>query len=167
MTNDMTLNKSRLDNTASEKPFILSRDPNTAMQEMMHTIDALRSIYLEENEALEQSDTHRFISLQDRKLAAARNYQLGARQILERRAELKKIDPALKQNLAQMQEEFSEITAKNMTALGRISKAVERLNERIMQLARETVSKDGVNYSASGSLENGQRPLSIGLNESA
>ena len=156
-----------MNNPGRTRSFLLSGDPNKAMQQMMETIDRLRDVYVEENEALQGADTKRFLGLQDRKIAAARNYQSGAEQMLERKGDLQHIDNALKQQLAHKQEEFSGIIAENLRALDRIRKGVQRLNDRIMNSAREAAQTKNVNYSAKGKLNKNERPVSIGISESA
>ena len=54
--------------------FMLSKDPGRAMQEMMDTINDLKTVYLEENEALMESDLRTFLKLQERKVNAAEKY---------------------------------------------------------------------------------------------
>lgn len=149
------------------KSFVLSGDPNRAMQQMMDTIDRMRGIYLEENAALATADTQKFLGMQEDKIAAVRRYQEGAAQILERRDELKHIDSALRQQLADRQEEFAGIMAENLKSLDRMRRSVQRLNDRIMNSAREAAQTRHVNYSAKGRLNRNERPVSIGLNESA
>lgn len=156
-----------MSNQGRTRSFLLSGDPNKAMQQMMETIDRLRDVYVEENEALQSADTKKFLRLQDKKIAAARNYQSGAEQMLERKSDLQHIDNALKQQLVHKQEEFSGIIAENLKALDRIRKGVQRLNDRIMNSAREAAQTKNVNYSAKGKLNKNERPVSIGLSESA
>lgn len=164
MRQDSAINTSKLE---AAQPFILSRSPDKAMQEMMEAIDALKVIYVEENEALTSADTNRFLSLQDKKLSAARNYQIGTEQILARKEEFKNIDPVLRQKLVAKQEEFAALGAANLDAIARVRKSVQRLGERIMGAARDAAKKDAPNYSARGNLNNGDRRVSIGINESA
>ncbi|PJB73096.1 MAG: flagellar protein FlgN [Alphaproteobacteria bacterium CG_4_9_14_3_um_filter_47_13] len=149
------------------RKIILSGDPNKAMQQMMNTIDMLRGVYVEENEALYSADTKRFLGLQEKKLKAARHYQYGAEQLLERKDELQHIDIALKKQLAEKQEEFSGVMSENLKAIDRLRRGVYRLNDRIMTSARESARKNNVNYSAKGELNKNERPVSIGLSESA
>lgn len=149
-----------------DKAFVLSRDPNRAMQQMMESIDCLRKIYIEENTALAAADTKTFLGLQDKKIAAARHYQSGAAQLLERREDLKHIDIALKQQLQDKQEEFSGIMAENLKSLDRLRGGVQRLNDRVMRSARDAAQHKNVNYSAGGELNKNQRPYSLGLSES-
>lgn len=166
-TTNNALNKNKLNASEAAKQMVLSRNPNTAIQEMMETIDALRSVYLEENEALESADTKRFLSLQQRKLGIARTYQDGARQLVERKDEMKTADPDLKKKLEDMQADFSEITSKNLSALERVRGSVQRMNDRIMTSARDAAQKRNVQYRSNGSLEQNERSVSIGVTESA
>lgn len=162
MATDKTIHD---DQTA--KAFILSGDPNKAMQQMMDTIDSLREVYREENDALSHSDTKRFLSLQDRKIEIARNYQDGAQQLLERKSDLKKINLDLKDKLVDMQSEFSGLMSENLKQLDRMRRGVNRLNDKIMTSARESARTKNVNYSQGGNLNLNERSVSIGLNESA
>lgn len=148
------------------RKFVLSGDPNKAMQQMMDTIDSLRNLYVEENEALEAADTKRFLSLQNRKVSVARDYQAGAAQLIERKDELQHIDTVLKQQLMGKQEEFSGIVAENLKAMDRLRRGVQRLNDRIMTSAREAAQTKNVNYSEKGKLNKNERSVSIGLSES-
>lgn len=149
------------------RAIVLPADPNKAMQQMMDTIDSLREVYVEENAALESADTRKFMSLQDRKIAAARDYQSCTAQMMERRDELQHIDNALKQQLLNMQEEFAGIMAENLKAIDHMRRGVQRLNDRIMTSAREAARTKNVNYSAKGRLHTNERPVSIGLSEQA
>ena len=147
--------------------FTLSRNPNRAMQEMMDTINDLRSVYEAENEALMAADTKAFAALLPQKAEIAHRYQEGAKQMIERREEFKSVDPDLKKKLQAMQESFSAVTSTNLSALDRVKRGVERLNDRIMKAARDTAQKENVSYSAGGSLNRNDRAVSVGLNESA
>ena len=148
------------------KKLVLSGDPNKAMQQMMDTIDTLREIYVEENEALKSSDSKGFLVLQDKKIAAVKNYHDGAQQLLERKGDLQHIDTAVKQQLMEKQEEFSGIMSENLKSIDRLKRSVGRLNDRIMSSARDEAQKKNVNYSKQGQLNKNERAVSIGVNES-
>ncbi len=172
MSTQKTMNTGKLDNTASTSSgpgygFILSRNPTKAMQEMMETIDALRSLYTEENEALLASSSTRFMALQDRKIEVTSNYKSAATQMIERREEFKAIDPSLREKISKAHDDFSNLAATNLAALSRMRKNVQRLSHKIMTVAREAAQKDTVNYGASGHLNKNQRAVSIGISESA
>ncbi len=146
------------------KTLVLSSNPNKAMQQMMETIDSLRDVYTEENSALLGSDTKKFLSLQSKKIAAARDYQNCSQQLLERGSDLQHIDIALKEELANKQEEFSGIMTENLKALDTLHKGVKRLNDRVVRSAREAV-QNHVNYSATGNLQKNDRSVSMGISE--
>jgi hypothetical protein len=152
---------------ADIEKFALSTDPKKAMQEMMATIDALRGIYMEENAALEKSDTRTFMGLQERKIETARQYQSRIAQILERRDEIRAADPTLRQRLVAMQDEFSAIATENVRGLERVQRGVKRLGDRVMGAAREAAQKDVVNYGKKGVLNKYKGPVSIGVSEQA
>lgn len=146
----------------------LSGDPAKALQEMMDTIDSLRTVYEEETDALIKVDTMRFLQLQERKIETAATYQSRMEQTLKRREEMKKADPSLRERLLKKQEEFAAVADTNLKALDRMRNCVQRLSGRIMSAARRAaVSKNTINYSAGGSLNGVNRPVSIGINESA
>ena len=147
--------------------YALSADPHKAMQEMMATIDSLRTLYMEENAALDKCDTRTFLTLQERKIESARRYQSGIAQMLERRDEMRTADPAMRQRLVTMQEDFSTLTAANVKALDRVQRGVKRLGERIMNAARDAAQKEAVNYGKKGLLKKYKGPVSIGVSESA
>lgn len=168
MNNKTLLNKNNLNNAPTDEAFILSRDPHKAMREMMATIDELRGIYESENDALSRGDTKRFIALQDSKLIVARQYQLGAEQMLARRDEMNVISDELRTSLKERQEQFSDIARDNLRALNRARKGVKRLGNRIMETARKAArTEQRVKYGSSGHLEENDGRVSIGVNESA
>ena len=147
--------------------YILSKDPNKAMQEMMTTIDSLRSSLIEETKALKDADTQTFLNLQDQKLDVARDYLEGMTQMLARKDELKQADPTLLNRLEQMRSEFSEIAHENHAALERMKNGMKRLGDRIMETARAAAKKEEqLIYGASGQMQSGLK-ASIGVNESA
>jgi hypothetical protein len=167
MPDNGKMNMNELDSSAAAREFVLSRDPHKAMQEMMHAIDALRTVYIEENAALDKCDAAAFMNLQDRKIESARKYQNGIAQMLERKDEFRAADPALRARLVARQQEFGDLAATNVTALNRMQRGVKRLGERIMSAARDAAQKEAVNYGKKGVLNKYKGPLSIGVSESA
>ena len=151
-----------------EKPrYVLSPDPNKAMQEMMSTIDRLRFSLVEETAALKDADTQTFMTMQDTKLDIARDYLDGMTQLLARKDELKSADPTLRERLEQMREEFADIAHENHAALERMKNGMKRLGERIMESAREAAKKEEeLVYGSSGHMQSAHKG-SIGVNESA
>lgn len=152
---------------APHPAILLDKDPNKAIQQMMEALDALRSVYDEENTALQSADTRRFMDLQERKISAAQRYHDTAAQIIEQREKFAKADPVLRQKLQVMHADFSKMTEINLNALDRLNKGVKRLGERIVKSARDSALRDTANYRRNGTLHRQDRPVSIGINESA
>lgn len=154
--------------TISDKPrFKLPRDPNKAMQEVMFTIERLRSALLEETAALKDADTKTFLSLQDNKVDIARDYLEGMSQLIARKDELKTADENIKKKLEEMRNDFANIAHENHAALSRMKNGMKRLGDRIMEAARDTARKQKqFSYSANGCLQNSTNGT-IGVSESA
>lgn len=163
------MNASNIQNTAAaaNRKVILSDDPEKALQEMMDGIDALRLVYLEENESLAHADTLSYMLLQERKIQVTQDYQARATEFMTRKDEMGNIDTELREKFRVLQADFSVVTEENLTLLKRIQKSIVRLHERVINAAKETVVKDGVNYGAAGQLKRHSRNMSMGLNESA
>lgn len=157
----------RVIEASKAEQFILSQDPNQAIQEMMQALDALRHVYTEENDALVSSDTRRFMDLQERKIKAAQHYHDTAAQVIERREELKSSDPALRRQLQDMHGDFTALTEENLSKIERMNKSVRRLSERVVKSARDAALRDTSSYSRNGTLYRNDRPVSTGVNESA
>jgi len=152
---------------ADAREFVLSRDPKKAIREMMDTMDALQTLYKKENEALKKSNTARFLELQQKKIHIAKDYQSGTRQMLERRAEFADVSQSLKAKLIEKQDAFNDITAINLDLLNRVKGSINRLNDRIMDGVRKEAQKDSLNYKYDGALLKNDKPVSIGISESA
>ena len=153
----------------SHNAVLLSASPEKAMNEMMETIDAMRSVYIEENEALDNVDTQAFMALQDRKFETARRYQHSVEQILARKDEIRRVDPDLKRRLKSMQSDFSRLAEKNKESLKRMQRTMQRLNETIRSAAKEAVNKkQATSYGECGRLQNTEnRVVSTGVSETA
>ena len=147
----------------------LSAHPDSAAEEMLRTIEILHGVYSEETQALESSDIKRFMALQDNKIEVASLYHDGMRQMLERKNELRAINPALKSKLEDAQKKFSELTQRNLQALDRMNRTTERLGETILSaVKREAQQRNTVNYGEGGTLHHVEkRRISMGLNENA
>lgn len=147
----------------------LSASPEKAMNEMMGTIDSLRNVYIEENNALEDVDTKSFMALQSRKFETAKLYQQSVEEILARKDEMRRVDPSLKRKLQRMQEDFSQLAAKNKESLKRMQRTMGRLNDTIRTAAKEAVNKQqATSYGECGRLQNTEkRIVSTGISETA
>lgn len=151
----------------AETSLTLPADPSRAMQEMVVLIDAMRKIYIEENDILRASKTREFMDLQPRKLETTRNYHDGISQMAARREDFKSVAPELKELFRMKQNEFRIVAEENLESLDRMRRSVNRLNDRIMSAARKAIERDGVNYGAHGKMKNSNNSIPVTLNESA
>lgn len=146
---------------------ILSKNPDKAMQQMMETIDQMRSQMLAETEALKETNTKEFMRLQDDKITVSRKYMHAYEELMARKEEMKTAKPSLKKKLEEMRKDFAVITKENLTAIDKMSKGMRSLENRIMETARKEAQKEKqFAYGASGQLSNGLKST-IGINESA
>lgn len=138
----------------------LSRDPNTAMQEMMETIDHLRDVYQRESEALRNGDVESFMSVQEEKLATAYQYQSDIQDLMDRGETLKEQGrKELIQELQAKYEEFTKATQHNVTALERMDRIMGRIGERLISAAKRAAMQDSCSYSASGAIQGKARDV--------
>lgn len=141
----------------------------SAMQEMMETIDALRGVYARETEALAKADTQGFFALQDEKMETARRYQGSVERILAHKDEIAAADPQLKNRLAASYKEFSAASEKNMNALARMSRCIDRIGDTMRHAAKEEAAKKrAFSYGQSGVLQRAEhKSVSMGVSETA
>lgn len=163
----MTNNSTQHQTNSQNNSYLLSSNPERALNEIIRTIGELHEVYQEENQALGNADTKTFLSLQNRKIEMAQMYDSRMQQLIARRKEFKTSSPALKQKLKQMHEDFSGIAQENLKGIDAMKRSIERLNTRIMNVAKEAAEVQNTFYSAEGALHKRRRSVSMGLNESA
>ncbi len=163
-----TVNTSESTNMKTEKNvYTLPANPNKAMQEMMETIDSLRTTLTEETAALKKADTISFLNMQEKKIEITSHYLDGMNQLIDRKDELKDADPTLKQKLEEMRLDFADITQENLQAIDRMKTGMKRLGERIMNQAQMAAKKhDQIIYNAKGHMQTSAK-ASMGVSESA
>lgn len=149
--------------------LILSESPQKAVQEVISIISDLQSVYEEETQALEQSRVQDFLVLQERKLHAAKLYETGLAQILERRDEMRGVDKNLKNKLTVMQQDFAHLAFQNKKALDRMRRMTARLGETIRDTAKNVIeSRGATSYDAAGGLNKKKSGnMSVGISETA
>lgn len=132
---------------------VLSRDTNTALNEVMRTIRVLEDVYKDETKALKNMDSNKFLSLQDSKFTAARNYQSHMEQIMARKGEIQSADPSIKEKLKNVYAEFSELSQDNVKAIERMQRSTERLGNSLRSAAiRSAQSQRACGYSDNGKI---------------
>ncbi len=151
-----------------QKTKPLPRDTNAAIKDVMDVIKSLGKVYSEENEALKKSDTKKFMALQEKKIAATHEYQSVMAQMISRKNELKTADPAMKDRLKKLHENFSAISEENMRSIERMQRCTERLGNTIRSAAIKTAHHQrGYSYGETGAISNISRrkAVSSGLSE--
>lgn len=145
------------------------KDINVSLRDMIRAIEKLKEIYARENAALESLDTQAFLSLQDEKFRAAKNYQALAEEIMARREEIKSADAGLKGRLLEMDKEFFALAGRNVDAISRMRRSVERLGSLIMRAAKDAAKATrAVAYGDNGILKSNDRKIvSSGVIETA
>lgn len=150
--------------------FSLPKDPAKAMQEMMDSIDEMRTVYESETKALDIADVSAFLDIQEQKIEATRRYQKGIEEMLSRRDEMRQVNPLIKKRLAEMQAEFAILAAKNKDAIGRMQRCTERLAGTIRSAAKEAATRQrGTSYGETGAIDSrgSKKPVSTGVSETA
>jgi len=168
------MSRKQVENSAPEKTAAHHRtqaaiNPAILIDEMIDSVRRLRGVYEHETEALSQCDAKTFLSLQDQKLDAARDYQEKAHRIMARKNELKDIDPALKARLEETHADFSVLMGKNREALERMQRTNERLGNTIRSAAKKAMQRErAVSYGESGKMDTEKRKIiSTGMIETA
>ena len=166
-----TIGQENTQTTQAAKPAkLLPKDTNAAVRAVLAVTETMSKLFAEETEALINIDNATFLKLQERKLDAAQDYQNVMSQMMARKNELAHADPALKQKLKEMQGEFSEISDKNLDALGRMQRCTEKLGNTIRSAAIKEAQKGrGYSYGEDGSISkvSKKKAVSSGLSETA
>lgn len=136
-----------------EKLRSLSRDPDKAMQEMMETIDHLKTVYAKENEALKNGDIYSFMKMQEEKLLSAYQYQSDIKNMMGRAQEIRENgSAALITEMKSKYQEFEEIGQQNKERLERMDRIMGRIGNRLIEAAKRAAMSESASYSASGSI---------------
>lgn len=145
------------------------RDPNKTLTDMIETVRKLQSVYERETDALENVDTQGFLAVQEEKLNSAKEYQTGIEAIMAHKNEMRLADLGLKKELERMQERFTELSFKNMDALKRMQRTMERLGTTIRRAAKDEAKKQrAFSYGANGIMkDDSKKQISLGLSETA
>lgn len=153
----------------NDAPQGISKNSQHILEQAIVNIERLHHVYESETRALDTADTQEFLTLQSQKFQAAQSYQSCIQEILNRKDEMKDMDPAMKEKLVQMQRDFSVLAEKNLQALSRMQGTVTRLGNTIRRAATDAARRQmSFSYGETGKLEDTpKKGISIGLNESA
>ncbi len=168
MTYKNSENTSTKNNKRQATP--LPKDPNIAVKDVISSIEVLKTLFKEENSFLANTDTKGFSDMQENKFLAAIHYEDLASQMIERKNDFKNADPALKERLIKMNEEFQSIKRNNLESLKRMQDGTRRLTNTIRKAAlRASDSQNAKSYTPGGDKPQGRNKtiISTGINETA
>lgn len=147
-----------------------TQTPGKVINDVMLAIDALRDIYVQENDLLERADAKGFMNLQDEKTEHINVYRDRIEALMQRRDEARQADPLLKKKLQAKQEEFAGLCEINLKNLKKMQRGTERLGDKIRFCVQEATRQQGRHsYGETGSINASSldKPLSIGVSETA
>lgn len=105
----------------------------------------------QENTMVMSADRVGFLSLQARKAQVAREYELTMKAIRATKADLYSCEPALRQELKERHARLQQLSAENVSILARAQGTVRRLQDRILNAARQAAKADeSPNYTSNG-----------------
>ncbi len=152
---------------AAKKPPV---DINTAIRDMIVAAEYLQRVYEEETTLLQAKDGRGFLEFQDRKAEAGRSYQSAIGALILRKDEIKAADPALKEKLKAVQDQFSKVIHVNLENLDRMRRCTEKLSSTIRNAAiRAAQAKSTFSYGENGKIAASpqSRRVSTGISETA
>lgn len=133
---------------------------------IVHLIAELSATMDREVDALEKYDIENFLIHQGEKARLVKSFEFEAQKLLAVREKLKEIDPELRRQIRESKEDFIRLMSKNATMLEKRLASTQRINERILESAREAVSEEDPFYTASGNRSSSARKtISSGLTE--
>jgi len=131
----------------------LPGNTNHAIGNVIAAAEALEDIYCAEINALKKTDTNAFMALQNNKIEAAQNYYSVMTQILERKNELKNIDPDTKKKLREMHTRFNDTTEQNMQMVKRMRRCTAKLGDTLRNAAVRAAQKESnFSYGSNGKI---------------
>lgn len=126
----------------------------------------LKDILETETTALKASNIRKAIECQDKKIRLVQQYENLMQQAKAAQEQLKLANTPLKDEVLSLQKDLNAAADDNKRALGNSKKAIERLTNRMMETIRSCVQKqENMAYSASGTMDNTGRSLSINIDE--
>lgn len=121
-----------------------------------------------ETTAVKEININEFTSLQAQKSDALHQYSMHMNALLNQKNQIKLLPESVKSRIRHFEENLSLARTENMTALERAGKSMERLRDRIAQIARDSVIQSGTSYGPNGKMYNSARKaISTGLSDRA
>lgn len=141
--------------------------PDRALEVFLSIMLDLKTVHLQEMDALNKKDMKAFMDLQSRKILLARDYEVGAKEIIVRTDNIKQASKPLRDLVIKEQMELQRVSEQTERVLQRMTTAVKRVNNRLIDAARHAVKQDKINYDHKGSIDStSQRMTATAINES-
>ncbi len=129
-----------------------------------HLTNDLSAIIEKETHSLENYQMDKFMQYQGDKASLVKNFEMEAQKLLAVREKIKEADPAIRKKIRDAQESFMSLTKENATMLKRRLESTRRLNERILNSARQALADKDPSYNNTGShITIDKKTLSSGL----
>ena len=143
---------------------ILSGSAEKAMATMLGVMMGLKDLYRKETEAVKTRNVDKFLSLQPVKEAYTRDYELLVKELQARSSTIKKMSSPLRDRIIAEQAELAVLAEQSMEWSLRMAESLKRVQERLIQAARESLQQDLPTYGAQGSFEDAGRPVATAFN---
>lgn len=153
-----------MNNSPSEQT-ILSGSAEKAMATLLGVMIGLKDVYKKETGYIKSHDTTRFLNIQPTKEAYTRDYEILVKELQARSLSIKKMDTPLRERLVAEQKELEVLAEESMTYSLRMAQSLGRVQERLINAAREAIQSDKLNYSASGGMDSSGRPVATAFNQ--
>ena len=111
-----------------------TQNPGEIINDVMQSIDALRTIYTQENERLNEADAKGFMALQDEKSTHINIYRDRIENLMMNRDQVRAADPLLKKKLQAKQAEFAALCETNLKGLKKMKRG--RKSDLLGQISR-------------------------------
>lgn len=144
---------------------LLSGSPEKALLSMLDVMKNLKKIYSEESAAVKGRDVSAFLKLQPSKAVYTRDYEMLAKEIKARSASIKKTDIHLRERLVSEQHELTSLAEESISWCLRMADSLKRVQDRLINAAREAIQKEKTMYGATGEIEDSGRPSATAFNE--
>jgi len=139
----------------------------TEVLNILGVLESFSKLLTDETLALKKSDFKTMDDLQPKKREIAKTYQDMVTSLSRRQAEMSGLDGDLRERLIMTRMRFTHILQDNMVALENMKRSTQRLVNRILDVARDSVTEETHHkYSANGKMQStASAGLSLNLDQ--
>ncbi len=136
----------------------------TEVLNILTVLENFSKLLMDETLALKKADFQTMDHLQPQKREIAKAYQVMVTSLSQRQSEMSGLEGELRERLIMTRMRFTHILQDNMLALETMKRSTQRLVNRILDVARDSVTEDTHHkYSASGKMQS-VKSSSLSLN---